>query len=541
MGVGREQRKPYAHAICSPCWALARMVKERHLEVSIMLQDHHRAKIVTSEQLLALLGPDLERPTVVMCHGVFDVVHPGHVSHLLYAKSKAGLLVCSITADRWADKKGPYRPHVPQDIRAQNLAVMDVVDYVVICDAEKPLELIDRLRPDYFAKGFEYASGVRAKPIEEVAAVEVYGGEVLFTPGDVVYSSSALIEAAPPDLRWEKLRVCMERAGTTFDALRRIVEAMRGQHVHVVGDAIVDRLSYCEVVGANGKTPTVSVRRDRRFDFVGGAGVVAKHCRAAGAVVQLTTVVGDDKPGQLVLDDCGRAGVDVYPVVDRARPTTLKEAIVAGGYRMLKIDTVDNRSVSDALLGRLAEQVADTRLGAVVFSDFRHGIFNARTIPRLAAAIPDGMLRAADSQVASRWGNVSEFVGFDLLTPNEREARFALGDQDSGVRPLAARLREVARCRWLLMKMGARGVLGFGGAEAEAVALDSHASEIVDAVGAGDAFLAYATLALLVEPNLAAAAILGSFAAGAECEYDGNVPVAPERVVAQIDEAEGAV
>ena len=75
----------------------------------------------------------------------------------------------------------------------------------------------------------------------------------------------------------------------------------------------------------------------------------------------------------------------------------------------------------------------------MVFSDFRHGIFNRGTIPPLTAAIPPGAFRVADSQVASRWGNILEFQGFDLITPNEREARFALGDQDSVVRPLGAR------------------------------------------------------------------------------------------------------
>jgi sugar/nucleoside kinase (ribokinase family) len=176
-----------------------------------------------------------------------------------------------------------------------------------------------------------------------------------------------------------------------------------------------------------------------------------------------------------------------------------------------------------------------------VFSDFRHGIFNARTISALSGAIPEGCLRVADSQVASRWGNIAEFLDFDLITPNEREARFAMGDQDSGVRPLAERLYAEARCRWLLMKMGARGVLGFVPGESPAeqsFALDSFAGEARDSVGAGDAFLAYAALALLARPCPEAAAVLGSFAAGLECAYDGNAPIAPEQVLAKIDEAE---
>ena len=59
---------------------------------------------------------------IVLCHGVFDVVHPGHVRHLAYAKTKADILVVSITADRFITK-GIYRPHIPQKLRALNLPI----------------------------------------------------------------------------------------------------------------------------------------------------------------------------------------------------------------------------------------------------------------------------------------------------------------------------------------------------------------------------------------------------------------------------------
>lgn len=481
---------------------------------------------------------------MVLCCGVFDVIHPGHLRHLSYARSRAGVLVCAVTADRHV-AKGPQRPHVPQDLRASALAMLDVVDYVVVCDEEKPMGLIAALQPDFYAKGFEYAPGARAKPIEESAAVAAYGGEVLFTPGDLVYSSTAIIDASAPDLRWELLAALMRDRALTFDDMRRTIAAMRGQRVHVVGDTIVDAILRCDMIGANAKTPTISVRRGPREEFVGGAAVVAKHAAAAGAEVQLTTILGDDAAAEFVMDDLQAAGIGVCPVVDRARPTTVKEVVIVDGYRLLKIDSVDSRPALGNVLRCLLEQVAETRGGAAVFCDFRHGIFNGYSIPELVRAIPAGCLRAADSQVASRWGNICDFRDFDLIMPNEREARFAIGDQDSGVRPLAARLNRASGARWLLMKLGPRGVLGFAEEESEragedrSFALGSYASAVVDPVGAGDAFLAYAVLSLLARPGcLATAAVLGSFAAAAECAYDGNISVAPELVTVKIDEAE---
>jgi rfaE bifunctional protein kinase chain/domain/rfaE bifunctional protein nucleotidyltransferase chain/domain len=476
---------------------------------------------------------------VVMCHGVFDVVHPGHLRHLMYARGLCDTLIVSITADRHVTK-GPHRPHVPQELRAANLAAYEFVDYVVIDDNPTPIENIKLIKPNYFAKGFEYVANDTATKME-TDAVRSYGGEMLFTPGDVVYSSSKLIEQARPSLGLDKLEMLMRRMGITFDDLRNTVGAMRGQTVHVVGDTIIDSYTHCGMVGSGTKTPTISAQFERRFDYVGGAAVVAKHCAAAGAKVTFSSVVGDDDHGLLAINDLDKAGVIADVIVDRSRPTTNKNAIVVNGYRVAKIDTVDNRVIGDNVLEHLCENVrrsADT----VIFSDFRHGIFNKRTITALTDAIPHRSFKAADSQVASRWGNITEFQGFDLVTPNEREARFSLGDQDSGIRQLASGIFAVTKCGYLLMKLGERGMLWLGADDAHFF-LDSFAGRVVDPVGAGDAMLAYASMAradaaAAVEEAPEISAILGNVAAGIECERDGNIPVTADDVIGRLTSME---
>ena len=505
----------------------------------------YRRKIKTVDELYSVLGPRPRERTVVMCHGVFDLVHPGHIRHLLYAKEKANVLVASLTADAHITKAS-YRPFVPQELRALNLAALEMVDYVIIDANPTPIENIARLQPEYFAKGYEYQDGqINLKTQQEIDALQSYGGEILFTPGDIVYSSSHLIETGPPNIAVEKLLALMEAEGLNFDHLRGIVDRFEGIKVHVVGDTIVDSLTYTTMIGGMTKTPTPSVRFENRVDFIGGAAIVAKHLRAAGAEVTFSTVLGDDALKDFVLEDLADAGVNVMPIIDHTRPTTHKNAYVCGDYRLLKVDTLDNRSVSDAQLEQIAANVAKAAGRAIVFSDFRHGIFNRRTIPRLTGAIPRGVFRVADSQVASRWGNILDFKGFDLLTPNEREARFSLADQDTGVRPLAAKLHEDAECKTVILKLGDRGVLTCrAGRERDPrtfFVIDSFVERVVDAVGAGDALLAYATLSLLVDPSEVAASVLGSLSAALECEAEGNIPIGPEDVLGKLQGVEKRV
>src|SRR6185436_19568783 len=147
-------------------------------------------KVCTAERIAQAVGSRPRDKKVIMCHGTFDIVHPGHIRHLLYAKSQGNVLVASLTADAHI-LKANFRPYVPQELRALNLAALEMVDYVVIDDQPTPIRNIGVIQPDFFAKGYEYGKdGLHPRTAEEKAAVESYGGELIFTPGDIVYSSS---------------------------------------------------------------------------------------------------------------------------------------------------------------------------------------------------------------------------------------------------------------------------------------------------------------------------------------------------------------
>lgn len=502
----------------------------------------YRRKVKTFDELKKIIGPRPRKKSVIMCHGAFDLVHPGHVRHLMYAKTKADLLIASITDDTHISK-ADFRPFVPQELRAMNLAALELVDYVMIDSHPTPLENIRDLQPDYFAKGYEYfTGGVHPKTQGEIEALNHYGGEMIFTPGDVVFSSSAFLSKALPNLLVEKLEVLMDSEGLTFDSLRNALEAFKGIRVHVLGDTIVDSYTYCTTINSgSSKTPTLSVKYDHHVDFAGAAAVVSRHLAQAGAKVKFSTIIGQDPLKDFVAAEMKKAGVEAEFIIDPTRPTSQKNVFIADGYRLLKFDKVDSRPISDRILEQLKKSLAASQVDAFVFSDFRHGIFTAKTIPEFTASLPKGPIKVADSQVASRWGNILEFQEFDLITPNEREARFALGDQDSVVRPLALELYKKAKCKTMILKLGNRGIITYLRPSFDVrsfFTVDSFAEKVVDALGSGDALLAYATLSLTATQSPVIASIIGSIAAGIACEQEGNIPVSPKDILEKIDSVE---
>jgi rfaE bifunctional protein kinase chain/domain len=492
-------------------------------------------KIKQPSDLARIIKGFRGKKKVIMCHGVFDVVHPGHVRHLLYAKGKGDILIVSLTADKYITK-GLLRPHVPEQLRAFNLAAFEMVDYVLIDNNPEPYENLKLIRPDFFAKGYEYvASDPNPKTLEEKKIVESYGGEMLFTPGDIVYSSSKFLDLSAPKIGDEKLQMLMESENISFKDITDCIHSLKNFVIHVVGDTIVDSYTDCKMIGGMTKTPTISVRYEKRIDYVGGAGIVAKHLRAAGARVIFTTILGDDSFQEFVLDDLRKFNVECNPFFDSSRPTTVKNAIVVGDYRLLKIDTLDNRPISDKGLNFIKAAIEKTSADAVVFSDFRHGIFSKNSIKKLIESMPENTLKIADSQVASRWGNILDFKEFDLITPNEKEARFSMGDQDSTIRSLGQQLLEKSKAKNLFLKLGESGLMILTEkCSQNPFFVDSFVLNAKDPVGAGDAMLAYATLALLSSGNPVMAGIIGSLAAAVECEKDGNIPIEPEEILQKL-------
>ncbi len=503
---------------------------------------NYQHKIKNLNQLKNLIKKKNKKMKLVMCHGVFDLVHPGHIRHLAYAKSKGDILLVTITSDVHI-KKGIYRPHVPQNLRALNLAAFEMVDYVLIDKNATPLKNIEILKPNYFAKGFEYTStGLPKATYEELKIVKKFGGEMLFTPGDIVYSSSNFLQQNLPRLNYDKLLLLLHQNSISFNDLRKALKKIANTSIHVIGDTIVDTYTRTSLIGGQTKTPTFSVLFNKKNDYVGGAGIVAKHLEAAGAKVTFTTVLGDDDLMKYVKSSFKQSNIKLNAIIDKKRPTTNKNVITADIYKLLKIDKVDNAPIDENIIKKINSLIKSINSDCVIFSDFRHGIFNNLSIKKFVNSIPKKVFKVADSQVATRWGNISEFMDFDLITPNEKEARFSLADQDSNIGTLATKLRKENNYRNLILKLGSKGVLCVGNEiENEAFNIDSFTDNVVDAVGAGDALLAYSTLVLYKAKSLVLAGIIGSIAASCECEIDGNIPIKVDKILEKISQLEKKV
>ena len=435
-----------------------------------------------------------------------------------------------------------------QQVRAINVAALPGVRHVYVSESNTPENDILKLKPDFFVMGYSPPNGHPDTKIRDL--VSDYGGELIIAPGDINFSTYSPT-GQRISLNEEQLvilRSLMKAENVSFDDLRRTIDLFPTLDIHVVGDLIIDEYKNGTHLGQNSKGAYPSIKLLRIDTFVGGAGIVAKHLQSLGVHTTFTTVIGTHRnvaEADFAQQDLAKSGVAVNAILDHTRPTTVKSQILADGHPVAQLDDLENIIISEKHLEKICSCLQNDLSQAVVCSDFRHGIFDGRTSRIIADSVRHGTLKVADSQVASRWGNILDFSGFGLITPNIKEARFALGDQDSPIGPLAQRLHRESQTRYLILKLGADGIIAHQRADQGLRAgfpLASFASRVVDAVGAGDALLATATATLTASPDqILQAAILGSMGAALECSKLGNIPIATEELSAMMDELENQI
>ena len=149
-------------------------------------------KILSQEELIQATAREKRAGRrVVFTNGCFDLLHPGHVRCLAEARALGDVLVVAVNSDRSVrGNKGPERPLVAEQDRAEVLAALAAVDYVTIFDEPTPRELISRVLPSVLVKGADW-------PLEQVAGreeVEAAGGRVVSIPLASGYSTTNLVQ-----------------------------------------------------------------------------------------------------------------------------------------------------------------------------------------------------------------------------------------------------------------------------------------------------------------------------------------------------------
>ncbi len=478
----------------------------------------------------ALLLAKTARKRIAFVSGNFNIIHTGHLRLFKFAREISDFLVVFANGD------GSPGVSVPMLFRVEGLKALSIVDCVLYSD-EGVNAIIQNIQPNYIVKGHEFQKMYNP----ELEIVRAYGGKLLFSSGEVVYSSYDLIGqelGARPSRFGERESKYLLRHNTNFENLSKIIQGFKDLKVLVVGDIIVDDYIICDPIGMSQEDPTIVVTPIETKTFVGGAGVVAAHARGLGAKVSYCTVSGDDETAVFVRQYLQQNDIDHAIFPDETRPTTRKQRYRANGKTLLRVNHLRHHRLSEefseklktAVLGRLPD------FDVLLLSDFNYGCLTQELVDCFSGeANRLGIFVAADSQASSQNGDISRFKNMDLITPTEREARLAVNDNESGVAFLAEILRGKSKAKYIVITMAGDGVLVNGKWDTVIASdrLPAFNTSPKDPAGAGDSLFTTTAMSLRLGGSIWESAFIGSLAAACQVGRVGNQPLSLPDLLAQ--------
>mgnify|MGYP001277179620 CR=1 FL=1 len=318
---------------------------------------------------------------------------------------------------------------------------------------------------------------------------------------------------------------------------RDIVSRLRGQHVLVVGDVMLDRFIVGHVNRISPEAPVPVVRCRSEYERLGGAANVAHNLAALGARVSLVAVVGPDRAAQHLTSHLAAKSIDTTGlVVDAARTTTEKVRVVTErNQQVARLDYESDDDLAPTIEREVIAQVTTRGRDARVLlvSDYLKGtitqaVMDSVIAAKHASADPSAVAVLVDPKVP----HLHRYAGATVMTPNHVEAEAATRlpvRSDAEAREAAIRLRATARCESVLITRGEHGM--WLSSPDHELAIPAMAREVSDVTGAGDTVVATLGLALAAGASLLEAAILANQAASLVVSRFGPATVTPDELL----------
>ena len=460
-----------------------------------------RERIKSIDQLAAVARAAREEgKTIVLAHGVFDLVHMGHTRHIEVAKKLGDILIVTVTADEYVNK-GPGRPVFPELLRAEMLGAFACVDWCGVNHAPTAENILEEIKPDIYVKGGDYADAeedVTGKIVAEQEIVESYGGRIVFTD-EITFSSSELINAHMA-MHEPETRAFIDEIRREEDAapgVISLIDSIADYRVLLIGETIIDEYHYVTPMGMAAKESIIATRYQSCELFAGGVIAAANHVAGFCGGIEVVTCLGDNQAHEEVVREHLLPNVNLNVFRQENRPTICKRRYVdnLGLSKLFEICYMDDKPISQELSQKICDYLAAHAgdFDLVIVCDFGHGLMTQPVIEELVRCARFLAVNAQSNSSNRGYNSVTKYPRADVICIDEPEARLAVRDKHSDLQQIIAEeLPAAIDCDKFIVTYGNRGCLVWDyGNGVQHIPAFTHMP--VDTIGAGDAFLSIAS------------------------------------------------
>lgn len=454
-------------------------------------------KVLSLERVIAKVRDLKEQgKRVVQSHGVFDIIHPGIIRHLEEARKMGDVLVVSVIRDGDV-RRGSGRPVFTDEMRIENVAALQQVDYVCVVEDETPFQAVKRIAPDIFAKGTAYKERdrkIHEKVFEQERELYFGKSKILETSG-FSFSSSRFINNFLYIYPDETKRFIQDFAEKyAFDFILEKISSLSDLKVLIVGDGIIDEYHYCFPMGKSAKAQLVVNKFLTHEVFAGGVFAIANHVGEICNDITLVTLLGreDSREGFIARNINTKVETKFFYRDDG--PTIVKKRYVDGysNQKLFEVNYLNDERISRQCESEVIEYLSREipKYDLVLVSDFGHGFVTHKMIQTIQKLSKVLSVNTQSNAANTGFNMITKYNKPDFVCLDETEARLTIQNRFDDVRAVAEKLSNVLDVETLIVTLGKKGSLAVG-RDGTIHMTPIFSSKVVDTVGAGDAFFSY--------------------------------------------------
>ena len=464
---------------------------------------------------------------IVLAHGTFDLLHIGHIKHLKYAKNSSDILIVTITADRYV-KKGPNRPYFNQINRAEMLSTLDFVDKVCIINSFSAIPAIENVRPNYYIKGIEYQNennDLTKKISLEKNVLTKYGGKIIYS-NEETFSSSNLLNNFFSERSLEFKNKIKKINKKNF--LKKIISKeneIKDIKICLIGDSIFDVYRYVSPMGKSPKENMISNLFNKEDIFCGGVLAAANNLSSFCNDIDVVSYAYSSNKEKRLVEKSLNKKIKLYNFEKNSAPVTTKIRYLEKGFNK-KLFSVYNMK-DNPINGICEKKVINflnknlKRYDLVIVTDFGHGFISDKMIDNIRKKSKFLCVNAQSNSANYGFNLISKYKKMNYGCIDLPEAKLAIKNKFKNPEDIAlAEIPKVIKSDTFALTLGKNGSLIRN--KKKIFSLEALNNNIIDTMGAGDAFFVITSLYVYKKFTIDEVALIGNCAGSLKVNILGH-------------------
>ena len=435
-----------------------------------------------------------KKKKIVLCHGAFDIVHPGHIKHFQESKKFGDILVVTITADKFI-KKSINNPFFDQQTRLNYLKQLKIVDYCFIVNESTGVTAIETVKPNFYCKGSEYSNLSKDQNLrKELKVLKKNKGKVKYL-GSIVKSSSDIISKFLFDTGDHNFQNHLKKIKNIN--IQSLIEKIKKLKILIIGECILDKYTFVEIKGISPKSNNLSCRKMNTTTMPGGALATYNFLSSLTKNVKLLSIVNaetfNENPRLFnnlkdVIVSKKFTKIVKDRLVEKDNNGSIKKVFTINDFEEKKLD------LNDEIRFRKKINENANKADLIIIQDFGHNLFSNKIINALSSHNKKLSINVQTNSLNYGFNIIGKKLKkTKVISLDEKELQLCVGHKDFKHSEELKTLRKKLSADYAFLTRGDKYSMVVD-KKNKIITIPKLNSKPIDAMGAGDIFHAMASI-----------------------------------------------